>query len=124
MKNQPVHIKFKNHQNPYAEFDMLELEKLFNRKYLDHSPYELHLVEFYIIILIEQGQGVHTIDFTEYNCERGTLLTIRKDQIHKFHKSNNVKGKLLLFTDEFLVSYLEKLEALKSLQLFNEVIDN
>ena len=116
MKN-PIHIKFQNQQNPNADFDIIQLEELFRRKDLDHSPEKLHLVEFYIIILMESGQGAHTIDFTEFKTQKGTLLTIRKDQIHKFHNIKNVKGTLLLFIDEFLVSYLEKLEALKSLQL-------
>jgi AraC-like DNA-binding protein len=118
----PRHVKFQNSQNPNAGFDVISLEELYTRTDLEHSPYELHLVEFYMIILIENGQGSHTIDFTEFEYKKGTLLTIRKDQIHQFHKGRNVKGKLLLFTDDFLVSYLEKLEALKSLQLFNEIL--
>lgn len=118
----PIHIKFRNRQNPFSEFDFIKLEGLFERNDLNHSPSQLHLVEFYMIILIEEGSGLHTIDFTEYKYEKGTILTVRKDQIHKFHKNDVVKGTLLLFTDEFLVSYLEKLEALKSLQLFNEVL--
>lgn len=118
----PIHIKFKNQQNPQAEFDLIKLDQIFNAKGMDHSPFQLHLVEFYLIILIEEGQGLHTIDFKEYKYKKGTILTIRKDQIHRFQKNNSVKGTLLLFTDDFLVSYLEKLEALKSLQLFNEVL--
>lgn len=122
MIEDPIHIKFQNRQNPNAGFDLVRLEDIFARTDLDHSPYQLHLVEFYMVMLIEEGQGIHTIDFTEYEYTQGSLLTIRKDQIHKFTKSNSVKGVLLLFTDEFLVSYLEQLEALRSLQLFNEVL--
>lgn len=119
----PIHIKFENSQNPNSEFDIIKLEDIYTRKDLNHSPFQLHLVEFYMMILIEDGQGTHTIDFTDFQYNQGTLLTIRKDQIHQFNKNNNgVKGTLLLFTDVFLVSYLEKLEALKSLQLFNEVL--
>ncbi|MGB0863848.1 MAG: AraC family transcriptional regulator [Saprospiraceae bacterium] len=119
----PIHIPFKNSQNPNATFDILQLKELYERENLDHSPFDLHLVEFYMIILIEKGQGSHTIDFINFECNEGTLLTIRKDQIHKFNQGNTeIKGTLLLFTDTFLVSYLEKLEALKSLQLFNEVL--
>ncbi len=124
MIKKPAQVKFQNSNNPLARFDILKLEALLKRKDLDHSPFELHRVEFYIIILIEEGNYKHTIDFKDYSCKKGTLLTIRKDQIHKFHNSKNVKGTALLFTDEFLVSYLEKLEALKSLQLFNEVLSN
>lgn len=122
MSDIPVHVKFENSQNPLAKFDLIKLEELFQRNDIDHSPFQLHLVEFYMIILIENGQGAHTIDFTDYQYQKNTLLTVRKDQIHKFIKNDSVKGTLLLFTDDFLVSYLEKLYALKSLQLFNEIL--
>lgn len=122
MAQSPIQVKFKNSQNPKASFDIIQLEFLLTNKELDHSPFQLHLVEFYLVLIIEEGTGKHTIDFTEYNYKPGTLITIRKNQIHKFHKGKNVKGTILLFTDEFLVSYLEELEALKSLQLFNELL--
>jgi AraC-like DNA-binding protein len=122
MAKDPIHVKFQNRQNPLAEFDIIRLKNLFNRKKLDHSPLALHLVEFFMVILIEEGQGAHTIDFNTYSYEKGTILTVRKDQIHRFHFSESVKGSLLLFTDEFLVSYLEELEAMKFLQLFNEIL--
>jgi len=122
MSDKPIHVKFENSQNPLAKFDLLRLEYLFKRDDIDHSPFHLHLVEFYMIIFIEDGQGAHTIDFTDYRYQKNTLLTVRKDQIHKFIKNDSARGTLLLFTDDFLVSYLEKLYALKSLQLFNEIL--
>ena len=121
MQDDTLHVEFKNRNNPKAEFDLLRFENLLNRSDLNHDPCTLHLVEFYLMIFFEEGQGWHTIDFTDYPCSRGTILTIRKDQIHKFHKSN-LKGSLLLFTNDFLESYLEVLEILKALQLFNEMI--
>lgn len=117
-------IEFQNKRKPNAQFDILKLEKLYKRKDLDHSIDNFHKVNFYAIILIENGTGYHTIDFTDYQCSRGTILTIRKDQIHKFFKSNSIKGSLLLFTDEFLVSYLEKSENLKVIQLFNDLLSS
>ncbi|MFK7810068.1 MAG: helix-turn-helix transcriptional regulator [Saprospiraceae bacterium] len=122
METNPIHIKFSNRQNPKAGFDIIKIEEIFSRDDINHSPSQLHIVEFYIILLIEDGVGKHTIDFTDYRLKKGTLLTIRKDQIHRFHNNSSTKGILLLFTDEFLVSYLEKVEALKSMQLFNELI--
>lgn len=119
---EPQHIKFKNSQNSKSSFDIIALEDLFNRKDLEHSPFDFHLVEFYMLVLIEKGSGKHTIDFTTYNYKKGSVITIRKNQIHHFHFDNSVKGTLLLFTDDFLVSFLEKLEAVKSLQLFNELL--
>lgn len=122
MKENLIHISFDNQTNPNSTFDIIKLEQLFERSFIDHSPQKLHKVDFFILFLITEGQGYHTIDFTDYKYETGTVITIRKDQIHKFFKGNNSKGHLLLFKDEFLVSYLEKLEAQKSLQLFNELL--
>ncbi len=122
MKEKTKSIKFKNHQNPISQFDLIRLEELFLREDLDHSPEILHRVEFYIILFIEEGQGYHTIDFTDFKYSKGTLITIRKDQLQKFFRSNNIKGSLLLFTNEFLVNYLEEMEAQKSILLFNELL--
>ncbi len=121
MKENTVHIKFNNQQNPNAEFDLVRIEELFDIVGTDHSPDELHVVEFYIIIFIETGEGYHTVDFRDYACEAGTILTVRKDQLQKFFRGN-LTGSMLLFTDDFLVSYLEQLEAFKSLQIFNELL--
>ncbi|MEM6343495.1 MAG: helix-turn-helix transcriptional regulator [Bacteroidota bacterium] len=115
------HIKFRNRRNPDAAFDMGYLEDLFSRTDLNHSPFKPHLVEFFLIIMVLEGNGKHIIDFQEYDYEAGSILTIRKDQIHQFVKSE-VKGYMLLFTDDFLVSYLDELESLKALNLFNELL--
>lgn len=125
MKNeQTKHIKFDNQQNEKAEFDIIKLEKLYVRKNLDHSIEANHKVEFYVLLFIEDGQGFHSIDLIDYPCSKGTLLTIRKDQIHKFFKDSNLKGKLLVFTNDFLVSYLQEMEAQKIMLLFNEQLSS
>lgn len=120
MKEETKHIKFKNSQNPNTTFDIAKLQDLFALTGLDHNLEAPHRVEFFILFFIEKGQGQHTIDFTDYSCSKGTLLTIRKDQIHKFCKSKSLEGTLFLFTNDFLVTYLEKVEAEKTLLLFNE----
>jgi AraC-like DNA-binding protein len=122
MHESPLHVSFSNSQQPGSAFDLIRLEDLYQRSDLSHSPFQLHRVEFYLLILIEAGEGVHTVDFKEYQYRPGSVLTIRKDQIHRFHKNDTVKGTMLLFTDDFLVSYVEEREALKAFQLFNEVL--
>ena len=32
---------------------------------------------------VEKGEGGHTIDFTNFSCQAGTILTIRKDRLPK-----------------------------------------
>lgn len=120
MIDEPKHLKFNNNQNPNSGFEILKINELFQKMGTDETPNKLHLVEFYMLIFIENGEGQHTIDFKSYECKKGTVLTIRKDQIHKFSNHKNIKGSLLLFTSDFLISYFENQETLKSLQLFNE----
>lgn len=112
-------IKFDNKDNPQSYFDIVKIEGLLQRD-LGHDISKNHLVKFYIIFFVYEGQGYHTIDFTDYHYEKGTVLLIRKNQIHKFFRSTNVKGYLLIFTEEFIISHLNRMEALKSMQLFND----
>ncbi len=114
-------VKFKNSDLPKSGVDLFGLEDLFARDIEDHNPCKLHQVNFFIILFITEGLGSHTIDFVDYDYAAGSILTVRKDQIHKFSKSS-AKGFLLLFTDQFIVSYLEHLQGLKTLQLFNELL--
>lgn len=124
MKEETKHIKFQKEQDSKNQFDVIKIEELYHRTIVDHSIEIHHKVEFFVILFVEEGTGSHTIDFIDYPCSKGTLLTIRKDQIHKFNTSGNLKGSLLIFTDDFLINYLEKLEAHKSLLLFNEFLAN
>ena len=115
------HVKFENRSNPKSYFEVVRIEELLDRK-LDHDIYKHHIVNFYIIFFVEQGEGCHTIDLTDYPYQKGTVLMIRKDQAQKFFRSTSVRGYLLIFTEEFIVSHLNELEALKSFQLFNELL--
>ncbi len=114
-------IRFHQKAYPNLGFDILPLESIPERTNLNHSPLKLHQIDFYLMLIVTEGKGRHTIDFTDYELHPGSVLTVRKDQIHKFMASQ-AKGHILLFTDTFLISYLEKLEASKTLQLFNELL--
>ncbi len=115
------HIKFQNKKRPTSDFDLLKLEELLYRK-VNHDITQPHKIEFFHILIISQGQGYHTIDFTDYKYQKGTLLTIRKDQTHNFFRSPNVKGYILLFTEDFLASQYGKVEVLRAFHLFNEML--
>jgi len=121
MKEIIQHIKFNNKTNPKSFFEVVRVEELLARK-LDHDIFSSHIANFYIIFFVVGGEGYHTIDFVDYKYRKGTVLLIRRDQIQNFFRSTNVKGYLLIFTEEFIVSHLNQLEALKSLQLFNELL--
>ncbi len=119
MKNELPKIAFDNKDYPKSFFEIVKIQDLFSRK-LDHDISDYHLVKFYIMLFIYEGEGSHSIDFLDYSYTKGTLLLIRKDQIHKFIKNSAVKGYLLVFTEEFIISHLNRMEASKAMQLFND----
>lgn len=114
-------IHFDRNKHPGIDFEILPLESILKRNDLNHDPRLPHLVEFYLMLVCTQGQGVHTIDFEEFSYQSGSVITIRKDQIHQFHQSD-AEGYLLLFTEEFVVSYLESEGASQIRELFNELL--
>jgi AraC-like DNA-binding protein len=93
-----------------------------SRSELDHDLTTIHRVEFYHIFIITEGTGKHTIDFTDYSFKKGTLFTLRKNQLHKFSKDYVANGYLLIFTEDFLISHFNEIEISKSIQLFNNLL--
>ena len=79
---------------------------------------------FFLILVCLGGSGDHTIDFEDYEVKPGTVLSVRKDQVQRFHLNQDIEGFLLLFTDDFIASHLSRLEALKTMQLFNELLSH
>ena len=121
MKDDLKRIKFVNTKRPNSGFDLLHLEELLVKE-VDHDITQAHKIEFFHLLLITDGSGFHTIDFTDYSYQKGTLLTIRKDQIHRFFRSPSARGFMLLFTEEFLASHFSKAEVLRAFHLFNELL--
>lgn len=114
-----LEVNFNNRDNPKSYFEILKIEDLL-QKDLDHDIGQSHLVKFFIIFFVYDGQGYHTVDFIDYKYKKGTVLLVRKGQIQKFFRSSTVQGYLLIFTEEFIISHLNRLEALRSMQLFND----
>lgn len=80
-----------------------------------------HSLNYYTLLLITEGKGKHNIDYTDYEYSKGTLLAIRRNQMHRFYKSD-AKGYLIFFKEDFLNRYLNDAEVAQSIQAFNELL--
>jgi AraC-like DNA-binding protein len=118
--NKIKRIKFINKTRPNLDFDLIRLERILSKK--SDKITQPHIIDFYHILVITEGEGIHTIDFTDFTYKKGTVFTIRKDQTHRFIKDSNTKGFLLLFTEDFLTSHFGKNEVSRAFQLFNELL--
>lgn len=103
------------------QFDCVNYQDILAKKPTDHSQFEFHKVSFYALLLITQNDCNHNLNFQDYQLKKGTIITLRKDNIHKFYKSQ-AKGILLVFTENFIVNHSNKLEVSKILLLFNEML--
>lgn len=122
-QTQPARIAYHNQKVPNSLFDIVKIERILGRS-MDHSPFQLHRLDFYGILVIKHGQGYHTIDFKEYKYQAGTILMIRKDRVHKFFRTGDTQGFLLAFKEDFVLNYFANSSALSSLQLFNETLNS
>ncbi len=102
-------------------FSFLPISQVLQNEHKSHSPFDYHQIEFFVFILYTKGTEMHTIDYKDYHCEQGTLLAIRKGQVHRF-SNPNVDGYILVFNYEFLGNYFSKKESQTSLLLFNEFL--
>ena len=120
MKKQFKEIKFDKSTSGF-QFDLVNFEDILKLTPIDHNQFEFHKISFYAILLITKNSGAYNLNFKDYRYKKGTLFTIRKDNIHKFYKSKT-KGILLVFTENFIVNYSNQLETAKTFLLFNEML--
>ncbi len=120
MKQEYKEIKFDKSTGKF-QFDCVNYQDVLKKRPTDHSQFNFHKVSFYALLLITQNTCTHNLNFKDYQLKKGSLITLRKDNIHKFYKSN-AKGILLVFTENFIINHAIKLEASKTFLLFNEML--
>jgi len=83
------------------EFDIIELNdllKLASWKDLE-SP---HRLDFNLIMIVIEGEGIQNIDFKSYEYSKGTIFFVKSHQALSFKMNANLKCFFLEFTDNFL----------------------
>ncbi|MEJ8801829.1 AraC family transcriptional regulator [Pontibacter sp. H249] len=64
-----------------------------------------HKHDFYIVMLVTRGTGIHTIDFRDYAVQAGIVFFLTPGQVHSWQLSDDADGFILFFTQEY---YLER----------------
>ena len=102
----------------FSGFALKRMEDVY--RYAQGAPDSPHRHDYYTIIFIERGEGVHYVDFTEFKIEDFTIYFIQPGQMHQLVLSKEPVGWVITFTEEFLVvnSISEKL--INDIYLFND----
>lgn len=75
------------------------LEALLNGQDLHHA---LHRHNYYYLLLIEKGTGVHEIDFTPYPLQSNRIFFLRPGQVHQLTVKAGSTGYIIQFSDVFI----------------------
>lgn len=95
-------VHFNNTRHAQTGLDIVDLNFLYQKESLNHSPFLPHRVDFHCLLYIEKGECQHFIDFNHYPLTSDTCVFINRHQVHAFDLKNRPEGKLLLFTEDFI----------------------
>lgn len=99
-------VEFRNRPSELQGIEVLDLHQLFERNMpTDHDPYQHHRPNFFIVLLITDGQVLHTVDFKQHQLRAGDCLVISKGQSHAFDPSSSYHGIMTIFTESYLLKY-------------------
>ncbi len=125
MKKEIPNITFDKNQDLGIEvmnFDEL-VERLGHTK--GHSPYAVHRIQFFLILMINKGPYTHFVDFESFTLTEGSTLFISKNQVHHFTEGLKAcKGFCIIFKYKFISSAPLSLELLKLNRIFNYHLGN
>lgn len=81
-------------QNSTGQFSVRTLQQILNGKDLVHN---LHKHDFYFVLAVMEGKGIHEIDFIQYPVNNHSIFILRPGQVHKLQLSADSTGFLLEF---------------------------
>lgn len=94
------------------------LEDVYNGPTLESERPHRH--DYYAIMFIEKGNGIHYVDFHEYPVTDGLVFFLMPGQMHQLLFFAQPKGHLIAFTEDFLVANAISQKMIDDLYLFNE----
>ena len=69
------------------------------------APAPPHRHNYYTIIWVKKGAGIHHIDFRKYEVLPDTIYFLTPEQVHDLQLEKGARGYVLLFTPDFAMEY-------------------
>jgi AraC-like DNA-binding protein len=85
-------------QSSAGRFSIRKLGQVLNGNDLVH---ELHKHDFYFVLAVKEGKGIHEIDFIKYPVHNHSVFILRPGQVHRLELSANATGFLMEFDLSF-----------------------
>ena len=104
MNNKILNVNFKKSQEKGIEFEISKLESFFEkyRNVINRTE----RLNFYLIILISEGEGRQLIDYISYNYKQDSIFFISPERMHQWEVNKSTKGFILLFSGNRISIFL------------------
>ncbi|MEI8271517.1 MAG: helix-turn-helix transcriptional regulator [Paludibacter sp.] len=102
----------------YSDFALKRMDDIYRSTH--GAPDVPHRHDYYSIVFIENGEGVHIVDFTEYKIEDHTIYFIQPGQMHQVIFTTEPVGWVITFTEQFLISNSISEKMINDIYLFND----
>jgi AraC-like DNA-binding protein len=102
-------INFRKGSRKSPNFEILSLSEFFSKrpKTIIEKDYR---TDFWTLLYIIEGDGYHSIDYSEYHYESGDLIVIARSLVHSFRVNNKVKGYIVIINEPFFFENNEKFD--------------
>ena len=119
MKNEIPNIAFKSKLPEITGIEIIRLEDIKKRKdSFDHNPEAPHQIEFYKFIFYTDGETENLVDFVWYKALKNTLFYLSKGQVNAFKFTDDAKGFVILFTEDYFKKHLGNIPEDSVIRLF------
>tara|TARA_R110002096_G_scaffold317919_1_gene512288 strand:- start:1233 stop:2111 length:879 start_codon:yes stop_codon:yes gene_type:complete len=113
-------ITFNSQKSNNSGIEIITIESLSKRNSeATHNSEKAHQVAFNMIVYYTAGESKHLVDFVWHDVKPHTIVHISKGQIHAFQFHDDLKGFILLFTDDYLRKQINSLPKNEIERLFN-----
>lgn len=98
MKNIPIRNIKTTKEASLGKFSIRKVQDILNGNDLQH---DLHRHNFFFILLVQAGEGIHKIDFTSYPISERSVFILRPGQVHQLQLKAGATGYLMEFDATF-----------------------
>lgn len=81
-----------------GKFNIREVQQILGGTDVVH---DIHKHDFYFVLVLQKGQGIHEIDFIEYKVHDDIIFILRPGQVHRLELKAGTTGFLMEFDKTF-----------------------
>lgn len=92
--------KFRN-KHTQLGLEISDLKKVMT--FAQDKAFNAHRLNFYQILIITKGRGIHEVDFKKVAYAENTVIPVALGQVQRFDYNADLEGYAILFTPDFII---------------------